>query len=173
VTEAEMPRLTSDEFRYWVIDRPNKKIRVVLRDGNELSSDIESSDPILTSEVALTAFDWDKRWVESVTKRGHFIACETYNPLDADPLRGRPSVYLDQNHWSTVAQALLDPSRIKDGEKRDAATELARLASDVGVVTPLSAGHLRETAALNGDRRYEVGCTMATLAGGWQMRHPT
>jgi len=65
-----------------------------------------------------------------------------------------------------------DPTRVKDLNERRAARDLIRLASDGGIVLPLSTGHLLETAGLFGDRRYEIGVAMAHLAGGWQMRNP-
>lgn len=40
------------------------------------------------------------------------------------------------------------------------------------MVLPLSSAHLREAGPLFGDRRYELGVVMASLSGGWQMRHP-
>jgi len=165
--------LSSEVFRYWVIDRTKKQIRIYLQNGKAIIGPIAGDEPILESEIAMTVFDWENWWVENLTKRGHMVIAEAYSPFTEDPLHGRPVVYLDQNHWSTVAQALTDPSRILRKSEIAPALELARLANDGGIVVPLSSAHLRETAPLDGDRRYEVGVAMAGLSGGWQMRHPT
>jgi hypothetical protein len=67
---------------------------------------------------------------------------------------------------------LHDPERVKNPTERRAAQDLIRLATDGGIVLPLSMGHMLETAGLHSDRRYEVGVAMAHLAGGWQIRNP-
>ena len=129
-------------------------------------------DVVSGREIRLAIFDWENWWVENVTKRGHLLFAEVFSPHTADPLHGRPAVYLDQGHWSTVAQALLDPGRILSASKLKAAMRIVELASDDGIVLPLGAANFTETSRLHGDRRYEVGVAMASLAGGWQMRHP-
>lgn len=100
------------------------------------------------------------------------VLTEGFNPASPPPLNGRPSVYLDQNRWRTVADVLHDPARVRDLDERRAAQDLIRLTNDGGIVMPLSTGHLLETAGLRGDRRYQIGVAMAHLAGGWQMRNP-
>ena len=61
---------------------------------------------------------------------------------------------------------LHDPDRVNNPTERRAAQDLIRLATDGGIVLPLSMGHMLETAGLHTDRRYEVGVAMAQLAGG-------
>jgi hypothetical protein len=164
--------LSADVFKYWIIDRVERKIRVILQDGREFTEDLAIEDDAPTSQIAVSIFDWEKWWITTVTKRDHILFAEGYSPYTKDAIRGRPVVYLDQNHWSTVAQATLRPELVKSETEFEAALEIVRLASDAGIVLPLSAGHLRETSALCGLRRYEVGVVMASLSGGWQMRHP-
>jgi hypothetical protein len=170
----ETPKLTlsSDVFRYWVLDYDIQEIRVVLRDGSEFAEPMSQEMKLQAGEVRVSIFDWEKWWVENFTSRGHLLFAEVYSPVSTDPFRGRPSVYLDQAHWSTVSQAMIDPSRVKSAAKLTAAKRIIELATDGGIVLPLSSANFTETARLNGDRRYEVGVAMASLAGGWQMRHP-
>ncbi|WP_026556951.1 hypothetical protein [Arthrobacter sp. 35W] len=164
--------LSSDVFKYWVIDRSRRQIRILCQDGRELTEEIALDDPILRSEIDLSIVDWENWWVTSQTKQGHLIVAEAYSPLTVDPLHGRPSVYLDQNHWSTLAQAMFDPSSIKKATERAAAMDLIVLAQDGGIVLPLSSANVRETANLYGAQRYKVGASIASLSKGWQLRHP-
>lgn len=164
--------LSRDVFKYWVVDWLQRKIRILCQDGRELTADIPEDSDIFVSHIDLTIFDWERWWVTSQTDRGHLIVAEAYSPATKDPLHGRPSVYLDQNHWSTLAQAIFDPSQIRPPAERAAANELIHLARDGGVVLPMSSGNVRETANLYGDHRYKVGAALASLSGGWQLRHP-
>lgn len=132
---------------------------------------IEDGDAILDSALDSTVFDFENWWLINTTRRGDVIVSEAYTPASGDPLRSRPSVYLDQNHWSTLAQAVTAPDRIRTPEILAAARRLSELASDEGIVLPLSSATLHETYGLFGDRRYEVGLTIGRLSAGWQLRH--
>jgi hypothetical protein len=66
----------------------------------------------------------------------------------------------------------VDPDRVRNRAEIGPAQDLIHLAKDGGVILPLSSAHVRETAPLDGDRRYAVGIAMAGLSSGWQMRHP-
>jgi len=164
--------LSSKTFKYWVIDRATRRRGVVLQNTEEFWEPIAEDDPILVSQLKETIFDWEKWWVINTTNAGHIVFAEAYSPFQSDPLKGRPVVYLDQNHWSTVAQVLVDPKLVQKKSEVEPARELIRLASDAGVILPLSSANLHETSALYGDRRYEVGIAMGSLANGWTMRHP-
>jgi hypothetical protein len=67
---------------------------------------------------------------------------------------------------------VLVPERVRTDEELCAAFEIIRFAGDDGTILPLSSAHLLETSGLHGDRRYEVGVTIASFSSGWQMRHP-
>lgn len=164
--------LSVDTYKYWHVDYQNGSIRVICQDGRVLDDELEAKYRRPDSQVATSTFDWEKWWIWSITTRNDVIVTEGFNPASPPPFNGRPSVYLDQNRWRTVADVLHDPARVKDLNERRAAQDLIRLANDGGVVLPLSTGHLIETAGLWGDRRYEIGVAMAQLAGGWQMRNP-
>lgn len=164
--------ISADLYRYWHVDYQNGSIRIVCRDGQILDDKLEPRHQRQDSQVATSTFDWEKWWIWSTTTRNDLILTEGFNPASPPPLNGRPSVYLDQNRWRTVADVLHDPARVKDSDELRAAQDLIRLANDGGIVLPLSTGHLLETAGLHGDRRYKVGVAMAHLAGGWQIRNP-
>lgn len=88
-----------------------------------------------------------------------------------DPVKGRPSVYLDQNHRNTIAKTAVSPEAASERD-RVAAQRIIKLAYDVGIRLPPSSATMQETSALFGERRYEVGVAGAALSGGWQLRDP-
>lgn len=163
--------LSSKVLKYWVMDRTSGRATIYLQDGQILSGAIDL-EGVGESEVAKTIFDWERWSTVNITRHGDLVHAETYSPHDKDPLRGRTSVYLDQNHWSSLGAAKSGSERIRSEKERAAATRVADLASDAGIVLPVSSATLRETGALYGDRRYQLGVTIAQLAGGWQLRHP-
>ncbi len=82
-------------------------------------------------------------------------------------------VYLDQNHWITLAQARRAPEKIQNEEEGEAADQLWQLATTGLVRLPLSFAHLGETAhAGNGQRRRDLAETMLEAYDGWHMMHP-
>ncbi|MDQ1103744.1 hypothetical protein [Nocardioides zeae] len=164
--------LSADVYKYWQIDFQNGTIRIVTQDGRDVEEELEAKYRPQQSPIARTIFDWEQWWIWSITTRDDVIITEGFNPNSSPPFSGRPSVYLNRNHWRTVSDALHDPTRVENADERRAALDLIRLARDAGVVMPLSMGHLLETAGLHGDRRYEVGVTMARLSAGWQIRNP-
>lgn len=95
--------------------------------------------------------------------------------LDGQPHRerraGRPVVYLDQNHWVTLARSLHSPERVSDHEV-EAARELIRLARGGRVILPLSSGHMIETARSDRTWRQHLAPLMVALSHGWLMRDP-
>lgn len=164
--------ISADRYKYWHVDYQSGSIRIVCQDGQVLEGELEAKYRSANSQVATSTFDWEKWWIWSTTTRNDLILTEGFNPASPPPFNGRPSVYLDQNRWRTVADVAHDPARVKDVDERRAAQDLIRLANDGGIVLPLSTAHLVETAGLYGDRRYEVGIAMAHLAHGWQIRNP-
>ena len=86
------------------------------------------------------------------------------------PPTGSSIVYLDQNHWVTLAQYVRVPDRVRALD-RDPAAALVELARSGAVVLPLSSAHLRETAP-TGKHRRDMSMTMLELSRGWQMRSP-
>lgn len=164
--------LSSKVFKYWVVDELKRQIKIVFQNGQELTGELALDRSGLETQTVLNIFDWERWWVLSETSRGNWIIAEAYDPYTPDQQQGRPSVYLDQNHWSTLARFIENPQSIRRSSERDAAEELIFLAQDGGVVLPLSSGNVRETSNLYGDQRYSLGVSIASLSGGWQLRHP-
>jgi hypothetical protein len=164
--------LSADRYKYWQLDFQSEIVRIVYQDGQIIEDQLEPRLQARDSQIASSIFDWEKWWILSTTIRNDMVITEGFNPASPPPLKGRPSVYLDQNRWRTVADVLHDPDRVENLNERRAAQDLIRLATDGGIVLPLSMGHMLETAGLDRNRRYEVGVTMACLAGGWQIRNP-
>lgn len=163
--------LSAATQKYWIHDFVAKQTRIILQDGSERAIPIEASETLLNSEIGQTVLDWENWRSSAFTRRGDHVDSEVYRP-NSTGTSGRPTVYLDQNHWSTVAKALTQPERVPRPEDVEAAKELCHLAEDGGIIVPLSSAHLRETAPLGGELRYAVGVTMARLSAGWQLRHP-
>lgn len=164
--------ISADLYKYWQVDFQNETIKIVGQDGQVLEEELKPKFRAQDSQLATSIFDWERWWILSTTTRGDLIITEGFNPDSPPPLNGRPSVYLDQNRWRTVADVLHDPDRVDNPSEFRAAQDLIRLASDGGIVLPLSMGHMLETAGLHSERRYEVGIAMAQLAAGWQIRNP-
>jgi hypothetical protein len=89
-----------------------------------------------------------------------------------DELRaGRPAVYLDQNHWSTLAATRVGHRKVS-AQEACAAERLAQLVEAKEILLPVSAAHLVETTPLYGERRTALAKTVLQLGRGWQMRNP-
>jgi hypothetical protein len=83
----------------------------------------------------------------------------------------RPAVYLDQNHWSTMAAARHGHRPVRPQEKQ-AALRLAELAESGQILLPVSAAHLVETTPMHGAPRVALAGTVLALGRGWHMRNP-
>lgn len=85
--------------------------------------------------------------------------------------RGRPVVYLDQNKWVLLAQALHSPEKVHPPELGPA-LELVRRARRGELILPLSSGHIVEASYVDGQQRQRVASTMIDISRGWTMRDP-
>lgn len=82
-------------------------------------------------------------------------------------------VYLDQNHWITMAQARVAPKKVQRADERQAADELWGLVTAGQVRLPLSSAHLVETVhAGDRERRRDLAKVMLDAYGGWHMLNP-
>ncbi|MCA1706987.1 MAG: hypothetical protein LC808_28470 [Actinobacteria bacterium] len=107
------------------------------------------------------------------TTRGDNILVDLGIPTDLAPLVGRPTIYLDQNHWSTLTNAIHQPDRVADHDELGASEHLVELATRREVVLPLSSAHMSETCKqVDVDERYRRALTLAQLSAGWQFRDP-
>ncbi|WP_440714246.1 hypothetical protein [Gordonia sp. FQ] len=168
--EGPTPALSSKEFSLWELDWTTDQIRIVMQSGEEHFAHMGADVSRPSNEITRTMFDWDRWWLVTHTAKGHLVISEVWSPV-GDPAKGRPSVYLDQCHWSTVAKAVVRPEALS-ADDLVAAQRIMKLAHDGGIRLPISSATLQETTALYGDRRYEIGIAIASLSGGWQLRDP-
>jgi hypothetical protein len=145
---------------------------VVVRrsDGLEARTSIDVDDEI-ASTLARSTWIPGAALAQVETIRGDEIVCELPRPLDMAPTDGRPTVYLDQNMWSTLANSVHEPGRASN--EYAAARHLIELVRNRRVILPLSSGHMLETTKWgDAGRRYRLGLTMMQLSAGWQLRDP-
>jgi hypothetical protein len=154
------------------IDLEHRKLRIRGSDGGELEMRMPAG--FLDHETNIRRVELDLRAeIMYVEIPGERATVELRPPgRDLSQLRaGRPLVYLDQNHWSTMAAARHGHRPIRQTE-RTAALRLAELADSGKILLPVSAGHLVETTPLHGAPRVALAGTVLTLSRGWQMRNP-
>jgi len=146
---------------------------VVLHDGSIFNTPLET--PVFEESSRLQACTYMPRssLMHFETTAGDSIVFEVPSRLDTAPLKGRPTIYLDQNHWSTLTLALHDSGRIRSADERAAALELIDLAQKREVVLPMSAAHMAETCKeTNSINRYQRALTITQLSAGWVLRDP-
>jgi len=146
---------------------------VALADGRFASASLGRT-PFEASSALVSATYFpvsSQLWLQ--TRRGDNIVLEIPGPIDQSPRDGRPAIYLDQNHWSTLSNTIHEPGRVRDERERSAAEHLIALVLDRTVILPLSSAHLSETCKqIDLEQRYRRALTMAQLSGGWQLRDP-
>jgi hypothetical protein len=130
--------------------------------------------PSADAETRIDKIDWSDALggVIVYVQTGDEIVLELPRFPHGDELKGRLVLYLDQNHWSTLAKASYDPGRVAETELR-AAERIREFVRERRIVIPLSGGHHVETTQYGSDRdRLRLAVTMLQLGRGWQMRAP-
>lgn len=131
-------------------------------------------DPTAGAETRIDKIDWSEALggVIVYVQTGDEIALELPRFPREDQLTGRRVLYLDQNHWSTLAKASYDPGRVAKTELR-AAERIRELVRERRIIIPISAGHHVETTQYGSDAdRLRLAVTMLQESRGWQMRAP-
>lgn len=165
--------MSANFFSSWSLDLEAGEFRVDLQSGATHRFQVDVEPSLGGGNISRSVFDWDNGLIGLITKQNHVVFFEPYWPTDPDPAHGRPVVYLDQNHWNTIRLAMTSPDDVTNKSEIEPALRLIELAQDDGIILPVSSGHLRETAPLVGQRRYQQGVAMANFSAGWQMRHPS
>jgi hypothetical protein len=155
-----------------VLDRATATATIITFDGRTESFPVSSPfDPI--SLIVKSTHVPNASILSLETDRGDTIVAELPTLEDPAPRSNRPVVYLDQNHWSLLANALYQPTKAGSAIERDAAEQLISLARERMIILPMSFGHMGETARwTNTERRYRLALTVTELSRGWQMRYP-
>lgn len=153
-----------------MVDYATAQLFVTLSDGTILHAPSESRQPDTSQDVVRGTYDVARSMLELRLRWGAEVSLEV-SGRPPDGIGGRPVVYLDQNHWITLAQREWAPERAKPAD-RDAADQLARLAAAHEIILPLSSGHLVETGRAGKRWRRQLATTMLRLSHGWQMASP-
>lgn len=156
-------------IRRATLDLVNRTMQIEMAGGTTETAPIPADIGLPSSVITATSLDF-RDWSYTLTTPTGDVRAELGWPgvRDALPV-GRPVVYLDQCHWSSVGRA--GSARISSSE-RLAALRLAELARQRRIVLPISSAHVLETDPLYGKRRAEIASRMTELCGGWQMRTP-
>jgi hypothetical protein len=126
-----------------------------------------------SSAVASTTYLPKTSQLQLRTVRQDAITLELPAPDDLAPVHGRPTVYLDQNHWSTLSAAIHEPARVANESERRAAITIIEYASTGTLLLPMSSAHVSETCKqVDAGQRYKRALTIAQLSAGWQLRDP-
>lgn len=139
---------------------------LTLADGTSTSTFTDPSifvgtEPFESTEVSLTDGIMDIR-----TRTGESFVVE----LAPSPRRGRPVVYLDQNHWIFLARAL--NGKPNSSKISQVAERVVGAVENGNLILPLSSAHHVETGYRGGASRQRLAVTMLTLSRGWVMKHP-
>lgn len=154
------------------MDRETSSIVFTRSDGKEARFSLEDSPFAETSALSSLHYTPSFDALLAITRAGDDIVFELPKPNNGGQLDGRLLVYLDQNQWSAVGNALHSPAKVAD-EDLDAAGQLVQLVQQRRIVLPASSGHYYETTKrFDTQKRYELGLTVLQLSRGWQMRDP-
>jgi hypothetical protein len=162
--------------RRLTIDYGKRLSEIELVDGTVIIGKNEAvpadDDDLIAAFVRRASYDARTRTVTLTLANGDDVVARLGTSLRGiDGRDGRPTVYLDQNHWITLAQRLHSPEKVSphDLEPSSRLIEYARAGT---VILPLSGAHLAETRRTVGRRREHLASLMLELSHGWQMRNP-
>ncbi|MET7779743.1 hypothetical protein ABZU94_18245 [Streptomyces mirabilis] len=153
------------------LDRETSSVVLTRSDGKEARAPL--TDPPFAPTSLLVRLHYSPLGgLLAVTRDGDEVAFEVPARGRTEPLDNRLVVYLDQNMWRPVSEALQGGDTVS-GEDRASAEQLAEWVRSRRIILPASAGHHYETAKWSvADKRYSLGLTILQLSRGWQMRDP-
>ena len=160
------PRFDAIQWR-----RDDGIVAVRLSDGTVRGFPEIGLSQSFSGRIVHAEYQWAKRELVLSTDDSR-IDLELGTVRNPSPLRGRPVVYLDQNHMSTLSKALRAPERLNEHDW-SAAIRLITLAGNSKIVLPFSGAHMSETAAwADDDARFHLATTILSVSRGWQLRDP-
>jgi hypothetical protein len=146
---------------------------VQLNDGRTETVNLGQQVFAATSMIESSTYLPQTSQLSLCTTRGDNVVLDLPAARELAPLNGRPTIYLDQNHWSTLTHTIYEPERVPNGDERAAATRLIELATARQVVLPMSLAHMSETCKqVDFEQRYRRALTITRLSAGWQLRDP-
>ncbi|MEU3649407.1 hypothetical protein AB0E59_38955 [Lentzea sp. NPDC034063] len=122
-------------------------------------------------DIQASSYDVSAREITFFSTDGAQFVAEIGRNSDPDDRRARPIIYLDQNHWITLARRIHNPSKVQSSDMAPS-ERIIELARAQKIILPLSAGHLVETTRAHGGWRRNLAPVMMELSRGWQMLHP-
>lgn len=146
---------------------------VLFTDGRNATAPLGHEGFGNNSAIAASTYLPQSSQLHLLTTRGDDILVDLPGPIELAPLDGRPTIYLDQNHWSTLTNTIHQPDRVTNEEELEAATHLIELATRRRVVLPMSSAHMSETCKqVDIEERYKRALTVTQLSAGWQLADP-
>jgi hypothetical protein len=147
-----------------------RTLTFVRSDGKQATVDTPAFEP--AEALRIVRVDWSIPLNAAIVyvDRGDEIVLEMQHHIRTDQLGNRLVVYLDQCHWSTIANARHRPHLLTPSEL-SAADQIEEWVRERKIALPLSSGHHIETTQYgNTEHRYVLAVTMMQLSRGWQMR---
>ncbi|MFD7412573.1 hypothetical protein [Kitasatospora purpeofusca] len=144
-------------------------VQVELSTGTRTEAPL-TGDRFGGSSVLSISYEASTGSIEIVTRRGDNLTLPLAK-LNEDIRPAVPVVYLDQCHWSTVANRIYNPDLVRASDAA-AADSLIAMARQGEVVLPFSSSHAIETAATYNVKRQDLAAAILDLSQGWQMRSP-
>ncbi|MEV5107536.1 hypothetical protein ACFQ7G_19880 [Streptomyces massasporeus] len=154
------------------LERGSDAVVLLRSDGKEARMPLGSSVFEPTSLISRVSYSPTFEGLIAETLQGDSIVFELPRFDGADQRAGRLVVYLDQNKWRLVSDAIQGRPGVSAHE-RAAALRLAGWSEQRKIILPVSSGHLYETTKWsNSDGRYRLGLTILQFSRGWQLADP-
>lgn len=166
-----MSREDLSGIRWMSVDYARNELRIGTDDGRvAIHAGVSAVDGPLDFETA--TFRVADLTLELVVPSGEILEVDVFANDDQMLRRmGRSVVYLDQNKWVQIAQAIHRPELVPPNEL-DPTLRIVERARDRQVILPISSSHWIETGPLEGHRRAHLATLMVGLSRGWVMRDP-
>ncbi|MDX6742579.1 hypothetical protein [Actinocorallia sp. A-T 12471] len=150
-----------------------QRITVALADGRRAHGPLDVGCATACDEILSATWTAGERTLVLELRTGNIEVEFGLDPAeDLQQIARRPVVYLDQNHWISLARARHSPDKIGDRRTLDAAYQVMDLARSQKIILPLSADHFTETARAVGHRRLTLAAVMLEMSRGWRMLDP-
>jgi hypothetical protein len=154
------------------LDRAGK-ISVAFTDGRRATAVLGREEFDQGSAIASSTYFPQRSKLHLRTMQGDDIKVDLPRLSDLASVQDRPTIYLDQNHWSTLTKAIYEPGRVAGERERAAAEMIIELATARRIILPMSSAHMAETCKqVDPEQRYRRALTIAQLSAGWQLRDP-
>lgn len=153
-----------------IMDFEHEAIEFELADGQHLR--VPNGQPYAPEHgLRRIIYDFSSRTAKLDLVHSGQVVAEIGGFPDEAHRAGRLIVYLDQNHWITLARYVHSRAKLSPSE-HDASARLFALARDQKIILPLSGAHMTETDGARLRYRQHLVPLMLELSRGWQMRSP-